>query len=72
MTVDPQAYRIILFAGQAGTPSQSFRRPLRAALTLRLPNVSDAFFMEHGFRLPNAVPASMTVIEGQRVAAEDN
>ena len=31
MTVDPQAYRFILFAEPAGPQSQSFRRPLRAA-----------------------------------------
>lgn len=34
--------------------------------------LSGAFLMEHGFRLPNAVPASMTVIEGRRVASKDH
>jgi alpha-galactosidase len=70
MTVDPQAYRFILFAGHADTQSQSFRRPLRAAGFA--PEAVGRILMEHGFRLPNAVPASMTVIEGQRVAAKDN
>ncbi|MGJ8572629.1 MAG: alpha-galactosidase [Hoeflea sp.] len=101
MTVDPQANRFILFAGQAGASPQIFRRPLRAAgldanalyeISLVNPEdvspfanrsmvrgpdappqrLSGAFLMEHGFRLPNAVPASMTVIEGRRVASKDH
>ena len=99
MTVDTDADRFILFAGQAGASSQIFRRPLRAAgldptalyeISLINPEdvsplvnrrmvrgqdaspqrLSGAFLMEHGMRLPNAVPASMTVIEGRRIKRE--
>lgn len=35
--------------------------------TMRL---SGAFLMTHGLRLPNAVPASMTVVEGRRIEPE--
>ena len=37
--------------------------------TMRL---SGTFLMNHGIRLPNAVPASMTVVEGQRINPENS
>lgn len=100
MTVDADADRFILFAGQAGASKQIFQRPLRAAgidpdaiykITLinredvsplanrrvvnSLPGggaerLSGTFLMNHGVRLPNAVPASMTVIEGRKIKPE--
>jgi len=99
MTVDANADRFILFAGQAGASSQIFRRPLRAAgldptalyevslvnpedvsslanrRMVRGPDappqrLSGAFLMEHGIRLSNAVPASMSVMEGRRIKQE--
>jgi len=102
MTVDSDANRFILFAGQAGASPQIFQRPLRAAgldpdaiYEINLANPEDVseranrrivsalatggsermsgtFLMNHGIRLPNTVPASMTVIEGRRVAPEDH
>ena len=33
--------------------------------------LSGAFLMNQGIRLPNAVPASMTVLEGQRIDPEN-
>jgi len=100
MTVDADADRFILFAGQAGASKQIFRRPLRVAgldpaalyeiclvnpedvsplanrRMVRSPDaepqrLSGAFLMEHGIRLPNAVPASMTVMEGRRLKREE-
>jgi alpha-galactosidase len=100
MTVDAEAERFILFAGQSGASAQIYRRPLRAAgldpeaiYEIRLVNPEDvsplanrrivntlaeggtmrmsgAFLMNQGIRLPNAVPASMTVLEGQRIDPE--
>lgn len=102
MTVDDNADRFILFAGQAGASQQIFQRPLRAAgldpeaiydlslvnrenvsplanrrIVNSLPGggterFSGAFLMNHGVRLPNAVPASMTVVEGRRIKPELN
>ena len=102
MTVDSDANRFILFAGQAGASAQILPRPLRAAgldpaaiYQVRLVNpedvsrranrravnslheggtmrVSGAFLMNEGLRLPNAQPASMTVIEGCRTGEGDH
>ena len=101
MTVDSDASRFILFAGQAGASSQIFARPLRlnaldpeGVYEIRLVNPEDvsrlanrrivnalaeggserlsgAFLMSQGLRLPNAVPSSMTVVEGRKIAPEE-
>jgi len=44
------------------------RRVVNALPAGETERLSGAFLMQHGVRLPNAVPASMTVIEGRRIA----
>ena len=68
--LDPDAIYEITLVNPEDVSARANRRIVNALGHGGSERLSGAFLMNHGFRLPNPVPASMTVIEGRRLAPE--
>lgn len=70
--LDPDAIYEIRLINPEDVSHLANRRIVNALGTGGSERLSGAFLMNHGVRLPNAVPASMTVIEGRRIVPEED
>ncbi|MDF1606754.1 alpha-galactosidase [Hoeflea sp. YIM 152468] len=70
--LDPDAIYQIALVNPEDVNERANRRIVNAFGNGGSERLSGAFLMNHGVRLPNAVPASMTVIEGRRIAPEQH
>ena len=68
--LDPDAVYEIRLVNPEDVSPLANRRMVNAFAEGGTMRLSGAFLMSHGLRLPNAVPASMTVVEGQRIEPE--
>ncbi|WP_152009849.1 alpha-galactosidase [Hoeflea sp. EC-HK425] len=69
--LDPDAVYEIRLVNPEDVSPLANRRMVNTLANGGTMQLSGAFLMSHGLRLPNAVPASMTVLEGQRIEPED-
>ncbi|WP_417434459.1 alpha-galactosidase [Hoeflea sp.] len=68
--LDPDAIYQLRLINPEDVSHLANRRIVNALAEGGTMKLSGAFLMNHGIRLPNAVPASMTVLEGHRITAE--
>lgn len=69
--LDPDAVYEIKLVNPEDVSRRANRRVVNALVDGGTVRLSGAFLMNQGLRLPNAQPASMTVIEGRRIGAGD-
>jgi alpha-galactosidase len=69
--LDPDAVYEIRLVNPEDVSPLANRRMVNTLANGGTMQLSGAFLVSHGLRLPNAVPASMTVVEGQRIEPED-
>lgn len=70
--LDPEAIYEIRMVNPEDVSRLANRRMVNALAEGGTMRLSGTFLMNHGIRLPNAVPASMTVVEGQRINPENS